>query len=516
MKNPRFLEYIESDGRQYIDTAIDLYGQATVELNAKITSPNTGNAALFGICKDNWCRYVITYGSGVSGTLRVEFTERDNWNKRFETWDTGLRKNAAIIGMLNAYVQGINVYVEGFPAVARISYKDESGKQGGSKTFKTGASFNFPASPYLFACHDYNAGAVDFASMRLESCSITGRVQATREGESGYSLIEAPVRMFYPALDEDGRACLYDAISDSYFYSMSGTDFIAGPEIDQMLFRVWNHYPEYTPSYILKAIDAVHLPQEAYYAVQPFNNPKDPYGDLYEFVGYDTSQAAFTAVYPTREYSNQGVTLDLSHRNQLLDVYAVWKYLYGYLVKDGNGIFYTKNDDGSRRNLGQLTLCAQSFRDYSFRGYPGADMLSDLSSPSIYNWTKKFWEDDDHVIHYSAPATFDVTLKGTPPLPQLMTFPTVTLEKPVSCVTIPADAATTRWNVSFDGGTTWYKYENAWIIVTEDGDGCEKRKLEILDAEDWAPVIVNNTLKFRAWLWKNAWVTSIRIDYMED
>ena len=516
MKSPRFLEYIESDGRQYIDTAVDLYGDKTVQMSAKITQPDAGVATLFGTRKGGSYRFTAAYASGSSGTLRIEFTPGEDWGTRYRTWDTGLKKDAEITGMVHVSLQGENIYADGFPAIAQFFCMEGLEQKGGVQKFKTGTTFVFPASLYLFACHDYDAGAVDFASMQIRSCSITGVVRATKEGESGvYYLKEVPVRDFYPAKDENGRVCLYDAISDSYFYSKTETDFIAGPEINRMLFRAWSHEPQYTPQNFLKAVETVPLPREAYYATAPFNHPTDPDGDLYEFVGYDTAPEAFTAVYPTRDYG-QGVPLDLSHKNHVYDVYAVWKYLYGYLVKDGNGSFYTKNDDGTRRSLGEQTLCAQLFRDYSFRGYPGSDMLADLPSPSIFNWTKKGWEDDEHVWHYYAPATFDATLKGVPPLPQLVTFPTVTLRKTLAYITIPAEPDTTLWNVSFDGGGTWYKYEGAWIQVTEEGDGCHKRRLELLDKDDWSAALANNTVRLRAWMRKDAWVAAIRLEYLEE
>ena len=511
MKTPRFLEYIESDGRQYIDTSVQLTGRAEIRMNALITQAGSGSAALFGMRKGGGSRFSAVYGPGAAGTLRFEISTSQNFYNGFERWDTGLKKNAALT-YCSVRLRGINKYADGTPAEAQLDYVEAGESKGGVRRFQTGSTQNYPITLYLFACHDAEQGAVDFASMKLKACTVYGYARATME-ETTF-LLEVPVRAFFPALDENGRACLYDAISDSYFYSRTETDFIAGPQISRMLMRVWSYEKKYTPAYFLKSITEIPLPQAEYYAEAPFSHPDDPTGYTYEFVGFDTSQDAFTAVYPTRAYSEHGVALDMSHAGQVIDVYAVWKYLWGWLCKDAEGVFYSFNDDGSRRNLGVQPVTAQVFRDYSFRSYPGTDMLSDLPSPSVLYWTKKTWRDEEYQEHTEAPQAFEATLTGVPPLPQLVTYPTLTLRKALDCVTIPAHEGT-LWNVSFDGGESWYKYVNGWVAVTETGDGCHKRRLELRDADDWAAVTTRGTIRFRAWLREDMWVSAIRADYVE-
>lgn len=499
MKTPRFLEYIEADGRQYIDTGVQVSSYTALYMRAKITEPSTNWDTLFGTRDGNTRRFTARFGNAENGELQIQFSTNRNYTTGYNYWNTGARKNVCNEDWMtvemdsHAVFMGSTVEVTGYHYV---HYKSTDGYKSWTQKSDTGGFGPYPASLYLFALHDKAEGAMDFAHMRLSFCEISG---------SGLN------RAFYPALDENGRACLYDAVSDSYFYSKGEADFIAGPEINRMLLRVLTRSEGEEPSFSLTRVESVNLPVAKYYA--PAYTVQDT--DIKEFVGYDTDEAAFTPVFPTEEEDATGVPLDVSRAGQVLNVYAVWKWIVGYLIRDGSGDFYSKSWDGSRRNLGQLELVAQSFRDYAFQGYPGSEMLTDLSSPSIYNWTKRYWTDDEHVRHYYAPAAFEATLKGTPPLPQLVTYPTVTLRKRLAYITIPADPETTLWNVSFDGGATWYKYEDGWIAVTEAGDGCVKRRLEILDSDDWAPMLTNNTLTIRAWMWKNAWVSAIRVEYLE-
>ncbi len=514
MKTPKFLEYIASDGHQFIDTAVQLSSHASVTMEARVTEPTDNAAAFFGTRKGNGYRMVMRFAEGSRGAMQVQITTGTrNPGDAYETWAANLKKDTEVTWRISCELYGRVNSVEGFPALARLTYGTGEGLQSESKTFQTGSRFSFPATMYLFACHDYDAGAVDLACMQLYRCTLSDLVPTVKDGRT--YLVECPVRDFFPALDEEGRVCLYDAVTDSYFYSQTETDFLAGPEIGQTLFRVWQSWPGYVPKLLLGDVQALSVPQTDYSAKQPFDHPSDRLGRKYEFVGFDTAPASFTAVYPTRDYAGHGMPLPAILNGTVNDVYAVWKRIWGFLCRDNAGVFYGQNDDGSRRNLGVHELTAQVFRDYSFDSFPEEDMLTDLQSPSIMYWTKEGYEDDQGQQHYLAPRPFEATLTGVPPLPQLVTYPTVTLRKALAYITIPADPETTLWNVSFDGGATWYKYEDGWVAVTEGGDGCVKRRLEILDSDDWTPMLTNNTLTIRAWMWKNAWVSAIRVEYLE-
>lgn len=515
MKTPRFLQYIETNGQQYIDTGIEVTGKTAVEMSARITTPTANWDTLFGTRDGNTRRFTMRFGNSANGELQVQFSTNSNYQTSYDSWNTGMRKNQGDSKWSNFELDAYYISMAGIHGKAYVTWWEGTTLHAPIHEFKTGPSASYPASLYLGACHDASAGAIDFAHMQIQSCFIYSYGEAHKYGEpeNSFHLMRVAVRAYFPALDEEGRACLYDAVSDSYFYSPNENEFIAGPPISQVLFRVNSRDIGYTPERRLRSVESAEVPDSSFRASAGYGHPDNGWYDPeYEFVGYDTDPEAFTAVYKSRD----DTSLPGSLSGQVLDVYAVWKHMYGYLVKDGNGVFYTKDYTGARVNLGVKELCAKTFEDYAFQGYPGSDMLTDLLSPSIYNWTKQIDSEEEGQIYYKAPAVFDVTLKGVPPLPQLMTYPTQILRKRLAYVTIPADPDGTRWNVSFDAGETWYKYEGGWIQVTDEGDGCEKRKLEILDTDDWTPMLVNNSLRFRAWIRKNGWISSIRIEYRED
>ena len=514
MKAPRFLEYIETNGQQYIDTGIQVTGKTAIEMTARITSPSTNWDTLFGTRKGNAERFTMRFGNSKTGELQAQFSTYLNYGTSYDSWDTGMRKNQGDSKWssfeLDAYYTGSS---DGLCGRARVSWWEGTAFHWPSHNFKWGPTDTYPATLYLCACHDTSAGAIDFAFMRLRSCFMYSFASAHRDSDPDNlsRLMRVTTRAFFPALDENGRACLYDAVSDQYFYSPNGVEFIAGPPINQMLFRIHSKDIGYTPERRLRSVKSAEVPSSGYRASAGYEHPENGWYDTpYEFKGFDTDPEAFTAVYKADEDN----ALPGSLSGQILDVYAVWKHMYGYLVKDGNGNFYTKDHTGTRVNLGAKELCAKSFEDYAFLGYPGSDMLTDLLSPSIYNWTKEQYESDGQ-RHYRAPAVFDITLKAVPPLPQLVTYPTVTLRKALAYITIPADPYTTSWNVSFDDGASWYKYDEKWSKVTVNGDGCRKGNLELLDSDDWAAVIQNGTIKLRAWLWKGAWVSTVNMEYIE-
>ena len=217
----------------------------------------------------------------------------------------------------------------------------------------------------------------------------------------------------------------------------------------------------------------------------------------YNFMGWDTSEAASTVVYT----DEQEVT-DLVAEEETVNLYAVWRQSAGWLIKDISGQYYTAERESSAQTripIELQSLTAEAFYTHGFLFPPDNDILIDLNTPTIYKW------DDKRAPVLTARVT------AVPIVPQLIVFKTATLTEAVKYIRIMGDAET-HWNVSFDDGLTWYKYQGGWVRVTASGDGSVKGKLEILTAADWAGRAVN-TLKFRCWLYAGGWTKGIRIDY---
>lgn len=217
----------------------------------------------------------------------------------------------------------------------------------------------------------------------------------------------------------------------------------------------------------------------------------------YEFIGWDTSDDADTIVYT----DGQTIT-DIADEDETVNLYAVWRKTWAWLIGDSAGKIYTVSQTGgvqTRTELtGVTTLTAQLFYEQGFQFTPDSSVLIDISSPRVYKWNKE-----------ESPALYAV-VDGVPLVPQLVVFDTMIVDSAVKYINIAGDSDT-LWNVSFDGGTTWWKYNDGWVQVSATGDGCLKRKLEILTATDWAAKM-DGTLKFRCWLRRNGWVSRIRVD----
>jgi len=216
------------------------------------------------------------------------------------------------------------------------------------------------------------------------------------------------------------------------------------------------------------------------------------------FLGWDTSPAGVTVV-----YTNGQTVTDIAQEGESITLYAVWRKAWAWLIGDSGGHWYTVVRNGEYQTRVELSgissLSAAVFYEHGFQFTPASDMLTDLSSPRICKWNE------------AESPQLTANVEAVPVVPQRVIFETITLTGNVKYINIAGDGET-LWNVSFDGGTTWYKYNNGWVQVTLTGDGCPKRRLEILTASDWAAV-VNGTLKFRCWLRAGGWVKRIRIDY---
>jgi len=223
----------------------------------------------------------------------------------------------------------------------------------------------------------------------------------------------------------------------------------------------------------------------------------------HDFMGWDTDDSADTVVYTDEEEVE-----DLAGDGETIDLYAVWRKTWAWLLRDGNGKTYTvdlnQDNEQVRRELtGITTLTAATFYENGFQFPPDSAILIDLYKPTLCKWN----------VREAPVVQADVRAIPIVPQPQLAVFKATTVKKSVQLVTITGDE-TSKWNVSFDRGESWYKHTgSAWAQVTTDGDGCVKSVLEALDDEDWAEKVENNSLQFRVWMMAGGWVNRIRIDY---
>lgn len=186
---PKYLEYIQSDGTQYILTDILPNGKQTVKIDME-SMVNSGNNALFGARTEqggtSFCIFQIEKNSRFDyNTTNYSISSPSIANSRF-TMEFG----NGVIKINNSQVQ----------------------------TFTT-TDINSISIPMAIFQINMNAGTYQTGmAAKLYSLTISND-----QGEIEYS--------FKPAIDPNGIVCLYEEKNNKYYYNSGVGDFVAGPEI---------------------------------------------------------------------------------------------------------------------------------------------------------------------------------------------------------------------------------------------------------------------------------------------
>lgn len=188
------VEYIESTGAQWIDTGY--IPNNTTEIEVGVSGITASSFALSS--GGTW------FLGGRQGYLNRAYGFYYNPSQQSFYYAFG---NTMLSGkyttLYNAYktikTNATGLYIDGAKVV--------------STTLST---FMAPVSLSLFGLNN-NGSTISFTSFKLHYCKIW---------DNGIL-----VRDFVPVLDKDNVACMYDNVSDSYFYNKGTGNFIAGNEI---------------------------------------------------------------------------------------------------------------------------------------------------------------------------------------------------------------------------------------------------------------------------------------------
>lgn len=195
----KYLEYIGSSGSQFINTGIYPRGTTRVKMTCRIRQATSNWDTLFGTRNGSAARFTLRYSNSTRGELQMQYSYRPSAS--YAGYNTGIVKNG----------EGLNWHE--FEQRGNLFFVDGVQKQ----AFTSGTDDTFPFALFLFALN--NAGtASDFSYMEMGHCEI-------RDG-SGTLL-----RDFSPAMDDNDVVCLYDAVSETYFYNGGSGSFTAGPEV---------------------------------------------------------------------------------------------------------------------------------------------------------------------------------------------------------------------------------------------------------------------------------------------
>lgn len=195
---PRFVEYIESTGTQYIDLGLKLNQNSTAEVEyCYHTESNMDTSGrIFGARYTSNPRNSFVVGSD-NGNASSE-------TRNFAQFGDGIIRTSSniVIGQWNTYKLSANgFYING------VVQGDFS-----ASTFET------PFTIKLFAFEQ----APNSSSTSSIGCGI-GRCKQLKIWNG-----DTIVRHFRPALDPNNVACMYDMVSGTYFYNQGTGEFIAG------------------------------------------------------------------------------------------------------------------------------------------------------------------------------------------------------------------------------------------------------------------------------------------------
>lgn len=190
---PRYLQYIQSSGQQYIDTGISAPNGFRLVAEVELTQATGSMQAIIGSHSEAppyYRNYLCTSTSFLSWEMGCfdYFT--------FGAIATNVKyviDFCNVYGQLNCVINGVNQNIP----------------QGTSTNPQRDA-----LSLYLLALH-YSNMLPAFAKLYSAKIYVDG----------------ALVRDYSPCLDLSGTVCLYDAVSRSYFYNAGAGEFIPGPQI---------------------------------------------------------------------------------------------------------------------------------------------------------------------------------------------------------------------------------------------------------------------------------------------
>lgn len=190
-KNYTEVEYLESTGTQYIDTGLVGNTDTKAELALMISAQATGNIGVFGSRGNSANSNLLAVGYGASGALAVDFN-----NSSYSLY------RASITYTLNTkYIC--------YTSKEKRLIKDENGLVLAQNTT---------------LCND------TMSTSNLLLFAETG-VALKQQGKIYYAKIwdnENLVRDFIPVLDKDKVPCMYDKVSNEFFYNQGTGEFLYG------------------------------------------------------------------------------------------------------------------------------------------------------------------------------------------------------------------------------------------------------------------------------------------------
>lgn len=192
-KQINFVNYIQSDGNQYINTGINPTQNYRVICDFQMSSPS-GWQCLMGASDDQ------------SNTNSLAFWHTPSSGFAYYY---GTNTSAEFGSVTEGVGTGTRNVVDCNKNIATIT-KDEK-----SYSVTVGATSFTCAQPiYLFGVNYGGSMMFPNSGCKIYSCQIYDNGTLVRD--------------LWPCLDEDGVACMYDKVTKEYYYNAGSGEFIAG------------------------------------------------------------------------------------------------------------------------------------------------------------------------------------------------------------------------------------------------------------------------------------------------
>ena len=197
------VEYLESTGKQYINTGVKVTPDYTVEVTFVMTQRNATWDTLFGTRSSNQARFTARWANSATGKLGVHRSKGKTDN--YESIDDA---NAAKTMVTDTW------------HTIKLAKREYTFDGELRKTFSaTSSTAAFPYPIYLFAL--CNAGSpADYGYFRIKKARI-------------WNDKDELIRDYIPCVDLDGVGGMYDVVNDTFTKSGSSTKFNVGALINQ-------------------------------------------------------------------------------------------------------------------------------------------------------------------------------------------------------------------------------------------------------------------------------------------
>ena len=196
------VEYLESTGKQYINTGVKVTPDYTVEVTFVMTQRNATWDTLFGTRNSSQARFTARWANSATGKLGVHRSKGKTVN--YESIDDANATKTMVVDTWHTIKLAKREYT--FDGELRKTF---------SATSST-AQFAYPI--YLFAL--CNAGSpADYGYFRIKKARI-------------WNDKDELIRDYIPCVDLDGVGGMYDVVNDTFTKSGSSTKFNVGALID--------------------------------------------------------------------------------------------------------------------------------------------------------------------------------------------------------------------------------------------------------------------------------------------